>query len=72
MQHSQNEWPRGAAAFVEVGLLFLPGIPAFFWLWPNVRDTAWNTPVQMLAYVYMLTREPVDWASPLELGRVGL
>lgn len=55
MQHSQNEWPRGAAAFVEVGLLFLPGIPAFFWLWPNVRDTAWNTPVQMLAYVYMLT-----------------
>lgn len=43
------------AALRELGILFLPGIPAFFWLWPNVSGTAWQTPVQILAYVYMLS-----------------
>ncbi|GAB4152278.1 MAG: hypothetical protein Fur0021_16850 [Candidatus Promineifilaceae bacterium] len=42
------------AALRELGILFLPGIPAFFWLWPNVAQTPWRTPVQILAYVYML------------------
>lgn len=44
----------GLATAIEVGILFLPGIPAFFWLWPNVQGTSWNTAVQILAYLYML------------------
>lgn len=28
------------AALVEFGILFLPGIPAYIWLWPNVSGDA--------------------------------
>ena len=45
---------RGPAAMIEVAVLFLPGIPAAVWLWPNVQGAAWETAVQILAYVYML------------------
>jgi membrane protease YdiL (CAAX protease family) len=34
--------------------MFLPGIPAFFWLWPNVRGTPWITWVQVVVYFYLL------------------
>ena len=34
--------------------MFLPGIPAFLWLWPNVRGTPWNTWVQVAVYFYLL------------------
>ena len=42
--------------------MFLPGIPAFFWLWPalshaegpNVRETPWITWVQVVVYFYLL------------------
>jgi membrane protease YdiL (CAAX protease family) len=52
----------GLAALVEVGIMFLPGIPAFFWLWPalshaegpNVRETPWITWVQVVVYFYLL------------------
>jgi membrane protease YdiL (CAAX protease family) len=34
--------PRGLAALLEVGVMFLPAIPAYLWLWPNVEGTsAW-------------------------------
>ena len=45
--------PRGAQALVEVGLLFLPGIPAYLWIWPNVENTDWLKPVQVLVYLYL-------------------
>jgi membrane protease YdiL (CAAX protease family) len=41
-------------ALIEVGILFLPGIPAYFWLWPNVENTNWLKPVQVLVYLYFL------------------
>jgi len=46
--------PPGPAAVVELGVLFLPGIPAALWLWPNVEGVTWETAVQWLAYGYML------------------
>ena len=46
--------PRGVQALIEVGILFLPGIPAYLWLWPNVANTAWLKPVQVLVYLYFL------------------
>jgi membrane protease YdiL (CAAX protease family) len=46
--------PRGVRALIEVGILFLPGIPAYLWLWPNVENTDWLKPVQVLVYLYFL------------------
>ena len=34
--------------------MFLPGIPAFFWLWPKVRGTPWITWVQVVVYLYLM------------------
>ncbi len=42
------------SALVEFGILFLPGIPALFWLWPNTSGTVWSTPVQVVVYVYLI------------------
>lgn len=42
------------SALVEIGILFLPGIPALVWLWPNVSGTVWNTPVQSVVYGYLI------------------
>lgn len=56
-----RRWPPGASALLEVGILFLPAIPAYAWLWPNVSgDTAWI--VQSAVYVYVL-------AGALFIGR---
>src|SRR3974377_1615097 len=46
--------PRGVQALIEVGILFLSGIPAYIWLWPNVDNTDWFVPVQVLLYLYFL------------------
>ena len=43
-----------ASALLELGILFLPAIPAYIWLWPNVSETDRLYPVQSLAYVYVL------------------
>jgi hypothetical protein len=32
--------PPGAAALLETGLLFLPAIPAYLWMWPNFSGTS--------------------------------
>jgi membrane protease YdiL (CAAX protease family) len=42
------------SALFELGILFLPGIPALIWLWPRVAGTEWNTPVQSAVYVYLI------------------
>src|SRR5512135_2901002 len=43
-----------AAALLEVGILFLPGIPALIWLWPAVSGTPYLDWVQALVYLYVL------------------
>lgn len=41
------------AALLEVGILFLPAIPAYLWVWPNVSgDAQWA--FQTLSYLYVL------------------
>jgi membrane protease YdiL (CAAX protease family) len=45
--------PPGAAALLEIGLLFLPAIPAYLWMWPNVSGTGeWIA--QIATYIYVL------------------
>ncbi len=29
----------GLSAMLEVGIMFLPAIPAYVWMWPNVKNT---------------------------------
>jgi membrane protease YdiL (CAAX protease family) len=42
------------AVLAQVAIMFLPGIPAYLWLWPNVKGTAWFMPVQVAVYLYFL------------------
>ena len=38
----KTKLPPGLSALLEVGVMFLPAIPAYLWLWPNVEGTsAW-------------------------------
>jgi len=41
------------SAFLEIGLLFLPAIPAYLWMWPNLKGDQ-NDIVQIVVYVYVL------------------
>ncbi len=46
--------PPGLSALLEVGVMFLPAIPAYLWLWPNLQgNTAWA--IQAGVYLYVLT-----------------
>ncbi len=69
--------PRGVQALIEVGILFLPGIPAYLWLWPNVANTDWFMPAQALVYLYFLAgcliigRRRWNW-DQLGLNRNGI
>lgn len=42
------------SALLELGILFLPGIPALIWLWPRVAGTEWSRPAQSAVYVYLI------------------
>jgi len=56
-----RRWSPGPSALLEVGMMFLPAIPAYLWLWPNLQgNTAWI--VQAVVYVYVL-------AGTLFIGR---
>lgn len=65
------------SALVELGLLFLPAIPAYLWYWPNVSGTALSEVAESLAYLYVLGgtlfigRRRLSW-SELGLNRWGL
>jgi membrane protease YdiL (CAAX protease family) len=46
--------PPFISALIEVAIMFAPALPAYLWLWPNISGTKWNTPVQVLVYIYFL------------------
>lgn len=41
------------SALLEIGILFLPAIPAYLWAWPNLKGVQLDI-FQSLAYVYIL------------------
>jgi membrane protease YdiL (CAAX protease family) len=45
--------PIGLQGLIEVGILFLPSIPAYLWVWPNLQGTR-ETVFQVLVYLYVL------------------
>jgi len=61
---------------LEVGILFLPAIPAYLWVWPNVRGAAldiWQTVVYLYIIVgtVFIGRRRYNW-SQLGLNRRGI
>jgi membrane protease YdiL (CAAX protease family) len=45
---------KETSALIELGILFIPSVPALLWLWPNVRDADLLFVLQIAAYVYVL------------------
>lgn len=61
IRQSYSTHRREIQALYEVGILFLPAIPAYLWIWPNL--TGKNLDVfQLVTYVYVL-------AGALLIGR---
>jgi len=60
------------AALVEIGLMFLPAIPAYLWLWPSVSGTAWLKPVQSAVYMYFLAGTLLIGLRRWNLDQLGL
>jgi membrane protease YdiL (CAAX protease family) len=60
------------AALVEIGLMFLPAIPAYLWLWPSVSGTVWPKPVQSAVYVYFLAGTLLIGLRRWNLDQLGL
>ncbi len=65
------------SALLEIGLLFLPSIPALIWLWPSLEGARLNDLVQSLVYVYffcgvvVIGRRRWSW-DQLGLNRGGI
>ena len=45
---------RSQVALIEAGLMFLPAIPAYLWVWPNVTGTSMQL-MQSVTYIYIIT-----------------
>jgi membrane protease YdiL (CAAX protease family) len=41
------------SALLEVGVMFLPAIPAYIWIWPNIQGVT-DDIFQIIAYLYVL------------------
>lgn len=59
------------SALIEVGAMFLPGIPAYIWLWPNVKGTE-QTIAQVLVYFYFLAGTLFIGLRRWNLNQLGL
>jgi membrane protease YdiL (CAAX protease family) len=56
MERSDNQPARknpAISALVEIGVLFLPAVPAYIWLWPNLSGVD-QLVVQSIVYLYIL------------------
>jgi membrane protease YdiL (CAAX protease family) len=47
-------WHPSASALLEVGLLFLPAVPAYLWVWPRLSEPGTSL-FQILTYLYVLS-----------------
>ncbi len=69
-------WHPSVSALFEIGLLFLPAIPAYLWVWPRLSEQG-NSLFQVLTYLYVLAGTSLiglrrwSWAD-LGLNRKGL
>jgi membrane protease YdiL (CAAX protease family) len=62
----------GLSALAEVALMFAPALPAYLWLWPNVRGTEWLMPVQAIVYFYFLAGSLIVGLRRWNLRQLGV
>ncbi|MBN2550385.1 MAG: hypothetical protein JXB15_14575 [Anaerolineales bacterium] len=53
MKHLWANLHPGLRTLLEVGVMFLPAIPAYLWVWPNMEGSSAEI-FQNLAYIYVL------------------
>jgi membrane protease YdiL (CAAX protease family) len=67
----------GLATLAELGIMFLPAIPAYIWAWPALQGSVFQDIFQVAAYLYILLgtiyigRRRWNWAQ-LGLNRKGI
>jgi hypothetical protein len=67
----KSKFPPGLSALLEVGVMFLPAIPAYLWLWPNVEGTsAWIA--NSLSDLYAITGSLVIGLRRWSLDELGV
>ena len=67
----KSKLPMGLSALLEVGVMFLPAIPAYLWLWPNVEGTsAWVA--NSLADLYAIAGSLVIGLRRWSLDQLGV
>jgi membrane protease YdiL (CAAX protease family) len=49
----QRNYSPSISALLEIGILFLPAIPAYLWVWPNLKGSG-NDIFQVVTYLYVL------------------
>jgi membrane protease YdiL (CAAX protease family) len=67
----KSKLPQGLSALLEVGVMFLPAIPAYLWLWPYVEGTsAWIA--NSLTDLYAIAGSLVIGLRRWNLGALGV
>ncbi|HVN55458.1 MAG TPA: CPBP family intramembrane glutamic endopeptidase [Anaerolineaceae bacterium] len=67
----KNQLPPGLSALLEVVVMFLPAIPAYIWLWPNVHGTsAWIA--ESCANLYAIAGSLVIGLRRWDLDQLGV
>lgn len=63
--------PPGLGALLEVGVMFLPSIPAYLWVWPNLGTSASD---MVMSGVYLYTIAGALWIGlrRWNLGQLGV
>jgi len=61
----------GLSALLAIGIMFLPAIPAYLWLWPNVEGLS-NVVAQTVTYIYVLAGTLFIGFRRWDLDQLGL
>ena len=48
-----KKWSKQTTALLEVGILFIPAIPAYIWIWPNISGAKQEI-FQIISYIYVI------------------
>ena len=59
------------SALLEIGILFLPAIPAYLWMWPNLKGSQ-NDIFQVIVYLYILAGTLFIGLRRWNWGQLGL
>jgi membrane protease YdiL (CAAX protease family) len=71
ISETKNKFHPGFSALLEVVVMFLPAIPAYIWLWPNVEGTsAWVA--ESLANLYAIAGSLVIGLRRWDLSQLGV